>query len=115
MRWLYSFSVSQKDNTFVEVLDRKVLQSMISIDKEDLSIVLGRWDYDIKKSIETVESELNECGSDFIDTMIEVEQRSNGKICTNQHLNENVRGNQKYCRVCKAALIDPAEDQEEQK
>ena len=46
--------------------------------------------------------------------MIEVEKRSNGKICINQHLNENVRGNQKYCRVCRAPLIDPSEDREEE-
>ena len=75
MRWLYSYSISQKCNKIAEVLDQKVLQSMISIDKEDLSIVLGRWDYDIKRSIEAVESELNESGSDFIDAMIEVKKR----------------------------------------
>ena len=74
MRWLYSFSLSQTGNNFVEVLDKKVLQSMMSIENEDLNIVLGRWDYDIRKSIEIVQSELNESGTDFIDTLLEAEK-----------------------------------------
>ena len=113
MRWLHSFSFSQKNAGLVEILDKKVLQSMMIINDEDLSIILGRWDYDIQKSIENVESELNECGKDFIDMMVEADEKSRGKLCINLHLNENVRGNQKYCRVCKASLIDISEDVDE--
>ena len=86
---------------------------MMSIENEDLNIVLGRWDYDIRKSIEIVQSELNESGTDFIDTLLEAEKKSNGKLCINNHLNENVRGNQKYCRICRASLMDPEEEHEE--
>ena len=113
MRWLHSFSFSQKNDGLVEVLDKNVLQSMMVTNDDDLSIILGRWDYDIQKCIENVQNELNECGKDFIDTMIEADEKSKGKICINQHLNENVRGNQKYCRVCRAILIDISEDVDE--
>ena len=111
MRWLYSFSITQQNTGLVEVLDKNVLQSMMKVEDDDVSIILGRWDFDVQKSIEYVLSELNESGKDFIDTMIEVEEKSKGKMCINQHLNQNVRGNQKYCRVCKAKLIDLAENE----
>ena len=106
MKWLHTISIQKDKLEITEDLDKNVLQSMIKIRDEDMAIVLGRWDFDIQQAIEEVSKEVNDHGKDFIDELIDAEKKSKGRMCLNKHLNENCRGNQKYCRVCGETFID---------
>ena len=52
MKWLHSFSYSQNIKGLAEVFDKNALQSMMRIVVEELSIVLGRWDFDTQRNRE---------------------------------------------------------------
>ena len=112
MKWLHKITLKKNTCEIVEDLDEGVLQSMLKIKDEDMAIVLGRWDFDVQQAINEVLKELNDDGRDFIDKMIDAEVKSKGKYCHNKHLNENVRGNQKYCRLCGETFINDTKEEE---
>ena len=51
MRWLYRFSYIVESRSFYEVLDKNVLHEMLTIEDDDMNIILGRWDYDVENAI----------------------------------------------------------------
>ena len=113
MKWLHTMAFKKDTGELVEDVDKNILQSMLKINDDDIAIILGRWDYDVQVAIDEVIKEINGDGKDFIDKMIESEVRSKGKMCRNKHMNENVRGNQKYCRICGETFVEDTQEEDE--
>ena len=116
MVWLHSFEVNEKTHYLVEKLDTDVLRSLIKLNETDEDLVLGRFDHDISKAIEKVQSETKSDGKDIIDLILNVEDKeleALDKYCENGHRNIKPRANQIKCKVCKKQIFSKNERNEE--
>ena len=99
--WLHKYELNKESLHIVEKLDKDALKKIVKISDDDLKLVLGRFEYDLERALKKVESEMNKDGLDIIDKVVKDNFNANHRTCMNGHLNENVRGNRKYCTVCK--------------
>ena len=104
MIWLHSFEINQNGNYLVEKLDTDILKSLINLDQADEDIILGRFDLEIDLAIRKVKEEKSADGRDFIDLVLEVEEKElqkEDRFCEDGHRNVKPRGNQIKCKVCR--------------
>ena len=113
MLWLHSFEINHSGNFLVEKLDTDVLRSLINLDPADEDIILGRFDLEIDLAIKKVKEEISADGRDFIDLVLEVEEKElqkEDRFCEDGHRNVKPRGNQIKCKVCRKHIIKSSDD-----
>ena len=99
--WLHQCEVNTKSLYIVDKLDKDALGQIVNISDDDLKLVFGRYEYDLIEALKRVETEITKDGFDLIDKVVKEKINANARTCLNGHLNENVRGNRKYCTVCR--------------
>ena len=111
--WLHKYEVNLKSLFIVEKLDASALTKITEITDEDLKLVLGRFEYDLSEAMKSVESEMSKEGLDSIDKIVKQTENANSRTCLQGHLNENIRGNRKYCVFCKETFKEIEEGNED--
>ena len=109
--WLYSFKYDQEKDLYINELDKSVLKEIASCDTEDHKIIKQIFDEELEKAFNYVYNDLDSNDCDSIDAATRAETKKKRRLCTNMHINEIKRSNQKFCKVCKAEL--KPEQQEE--
>ena len=70
-----------------------------------MEIIDKFWDQDLKTELDFVIKDTSN-SHDTIDIKVRENDTKRVKVCSDGHVNENVRGNRKYCVFCKSLLQD---------
>ena len=98
--WLYSYGINQTSKYAVPVIDNNVLKDMLKESFNNGDGITKLFRRKLEYAIKTVKSELDEDGCDSIDYKINQSKAKRRKVCEKGHINNEVRGNQKKCRIC---------------
>ena len=112
MDWLQTFALS-KHNFLVTSFDVNVMKKMLGIKWDALQTVLGYWDFHVEKELKIVVDELSKGNQDIIDLVITSEENIGSKVCIKGHVNKKIRGNRKYCTICKHPFVELNENSDD--
>ena len=112
MDWLQTFALS-KHNFLVTSFDVNVMKKMLEIQWDALQTVLGYWDFHVEKELKIVVDELSKGNQDIIDLVITSEENIGSKVCIKGHVNKKIRGNRKYCTICKHPFVELNENSDD--
>ena len=103
--WFSEFGYNKDEGIFHNQLDTELLKKMSKIDPEDMAIINKYWHQDLETELAFVLKDTSN-SSDSVDIKVRENQNKRIKLCTEGHVNRDVRSNRKKCQHCKARLVE---------
>ena len=91
---------------FIESIGAAALKNCLAVETEDLNIFEEIFENDLEKALNFVKNDMDENFHDSIDIKTKSAIAKKRKLCSNGHINDNVKTNRKICdrEFCKAKL-----------
>jgi hypothetical protein len=104
--WLFQYKYQPEKNVLIKNLNAKTLKDCIQVDTEDMKVFEDIFNKDLENAMEYVKNDLSEDCQDSIDIIARAVIAKKRKLCSNGHINYNVKTNRKICdrQSCKANL-----------
>ena len=99
--WLSQYKYEPENKVFIESIGAAALKNCLAVETEDLNIFEEIFENDLEKALNFVKNDM-----DSIDIKTKSAIAKKRKLCSNGHINDNVKTNRKICdrEFCKAKL-----------
>ena len=108
--WLYDYKYNAETLLFNKCLDSAVLKNCVNLTEREVEMFEDIFEKELHQALDYVKQDMNENMQDSIDIQSKVAITKKRKLCSNGHINDNVKKNRKICdrETCKAQLnMDP--------
>ena len=104
--WLFHYQYQPESKVFNKNINATIMKECLTIDTEESNIFEQIFENDLEKAINFVQNDMNENLQDSVDIKTKAVIAKKRKLCSNGHINDNVRTNRKVCdrEFCKAKL-----------
>ena len=97
--WFHDFAYDRENGHFYNKLDFQILKDMTKFNDEDMIIIEKYWMQDLEAELEFISKDTTDT-FDAIDIKIRENENKRIKLCTDGHINRDVRSNRKKCTFC---------------
>ena len=104
--WLFEYKFQPDTKTYNKSINSNSLKNCLVLNEEEMNLFEEIFEKDLEKALIYVTNDMNENLKDSIDIEAKANTAKKRKLCSNGHINDNVRTNRKICDrdECKATL-----------
>ena len=104
--WYSEYTFEPEKKVFIEDLNATTLKECLNLEKEEMDIFNEIFEKDLEDALEFVKNDIDENNQDSIDHLSKSTISKKRKLCTEGHINDNVKSNRKICdrQFCKSLL-----------
>lgn len=102
--WYSEYIFEPEKKIFIKDLNSTTLKECLNIEKEEIDIFNEIFEKDLEHALEFVKNDIDENQQDSIDHLSKATIAKKRKLCTEGHINDNVKSNRKICdrQFCKS-------------